>query len=142
MKTLIAEDDFIARRILKEILSPFGECDVVVDGEEAVQAFRLAWEEIDPYNLVCLDIMMPNMDGKEALKQIREIENKIGVEGSAEVKVIMITALGDPKTVIESFYEGGATSYIVKPINKATLLDEIRSLGFELDGVAGVENDG
>ncbi len=129
MKILIVEDDFIARRILKEILSPYGECDIVVDGEEAVRAFRLAWEELEPYDLICLDIMMPNLDGQEALRTIREIEKEIGVEGSKETKVIMITALGDPKNVVEAFYQGGATSYIVKPIDKTRLLEEVRSFG-------------
>jgi two-component system chemotaxis response regulator CheY len=129
MKILIVEDDFISRRILKEILTEFGDCDIVVDGDEAVQAFRLAREEKVPYQLVCMDIMMPNMDGQEALKQIREIEKAAGVRGSEEVKVIMITALDDPKTVFHAYYRGGATSYIVKPIEKDKLIQEIRTLG-------------
>lgn len=129
MRVLVVEDDFTARRVLKEILSPLGDCDVVVDGNEAVQAFRLAWEEDHPYDLVCLDIMMPFMDGHEALAQIREMEKQMGIRGSAEVKVIMITALGDPKTVVNAFYKGGATSYLVKPVEKKRLLEEIRNLG-------------
>ena len=129
MKILIAEDDFIARRALKEIINQLGDCDVVIDGEEAVEAFRLAWEENDPYDLICLDIMMPNMDGKEALKNIRDIEKTLGIKGSKEVKVIMVTALGDPKTVFESYYQSGATSYVVKPVDKDKLINEIRSLG-------------
>lgn len=127
MRALIAEDDFIARKYLKEILSPYGDCDIVVDGQEAVQAFRLAWDEKKPYDLICLDIMMPNMDGHQALREIREMEKNIGIKGSSEVKVIMITALGDPKNVFEAYYKGGATSYIVKPVDRAKLLEEIRS---------------
>ncbi|MEZ4527246.1 MAG: response regulator [Desulfobacterales bacterium] len=129
MKILIAEDDFISRRILKEILSPYGDCDVVVDGEEAVQAFQMAIEEKKPYDLICMDIMMPNTDGHEALKRIRETEKAEGIRGSAEVKVIMVTALDDPKTVFQAFYKGGATSYIVKPIDQKKVTGEIRSLG-------------
>ncbi len=129
MKILIAEDDFISRRILKEILAPYGDCDVVVDGKEAVQAFHMAIEENRPYDLICLDIMMPNTDGQEALKQIREIEKIAGIRGSAEAKVIMVTALDDPKTVFQAFYKGGATSYIVKPIDKKKVIGEIRALG-------------
>ena len=129
IKILIVEDDFIVRRILKDILSPYGDCDIVVDGEEAIQAFRLAWEEKEPYDLICLDIMMPKLDGQEALRRIREMEKEIGIQGSAEVKVIMVTALDDPKNVVEAYYRGGATSYIVKPIVKVRLLDEIRSFG-------------
>ncbi len=63
------------------------------------------------------------------MKRIRSIENEIGIEGSAEAKVIMVTALGDPKNVVEAFYGGGATSYIVKPISRDKLISEIKSLG-------------
>jgi len=129
MRILIAEDDFISRRILKEILAPYGDCDVVVDGEEAVQAFQMAIEDGKPYDVICLDIMMPRTDGHEALKRIRETEKTAGIRGSAEVKVIMVTALDDPKTVFQAFYKGGATSYIVKPIDKDKVIGEIRSLG-------------
>ena len=129
MRVLIAEDDFVARRILKEILSPYGDCDVVVDGEEAVRAFQLAQEEKNPYHLVCLDIMMPNLDGQDALKRIRALETDRGIDKKAETKVIMITALSDPKTVFNAFYRGGATAYIVKPIDKTKLLNEIRQFG-------------
>ncbi|MDM8535509.1 response regulator [Desulfobacterales bacterium HSG17] len=129
MKILIVEDDFISRRIIKDILSPYGDCDVVVDGGEAVQAFKLAHKANEPYNLVCMDIMMPNVDGQEALKQIRDFEKESGIKGSAEVKVIMVTALDDPKTVFKAYYKGGATSYIVKPIEKDKLIQEIRGLG-------------
>lgn len=128
MRILIVEDEFVSRRVLKEFLSPYGECDMVVDGEEAIEAFRLAWEEGDPYELICLDIMMPNIDGQEALMKIREIEKELGVKGQDEVKVIMVTALDDPKTVVEAFYKGGATSYIVKPVEREKLLKEVRSL--------------
>lgn len=128
MKTLIVEDNLTTRLILKDILSPYGECDIAVDGEEAVQAFKQAWEKGDPYELICMDIMMPNMDGHEALKQIREMEELLSVASSQEAKVIMTTALNDPKNVVKAYYKGGATSYIVKPINKQQLLDELRCL--------------
>lgn len=129
MRILIVEDDFASRRILKEILSPYGECDIVVDGDEAIQAFRLAWEEDDPYDLICMDIMMPNVDGHEALKQIRRMEKVIGVRGSDEAKVIMLTALDEPKDVFRAYYDAGATAYIVKPIDKHILLERVRRLG-------------
>ncbi len=129
MKTLIVEDDFITRRIIKEILTPYGSCDTVVDGLEAVQAFRMAWEDKKPYDLICMDIMMPNVDGQEALRRIREMEKRIGIQAIDEVKVIMISALSDSGNFLKAYYKGGATSYIVKPIEVDILLDEIRQLG-------------
>lgn len=129
MKILIAEDDFVARKILKEILMPYGDCDIVVDGEEAIQAFRLAWQDEQPYDLICMDIMMPNIDGQESIKQIRDIEAGIGVKPSREVKIIMISVLDDPKTVVTAFYRGGATSYITKPITRKKIIEELKSFG-------------
>lgn len=129
MRFLLAEDDFGSRRLLQVLLNPYGECDVVMDGAEAVEAFRLAWEDNQPYNAIFLDIMMPNLDGQEALRQIRSIEKELGIEGHGEVKVVMTTALEDPKNVVEAFYQGGATSYLVKPIEKNALKTELERLG-------------
>ncbi len=129
MKVLIVEDDFISRNLLQKILSPYGECDIAVDGEEAIEAYKLSRLKNEPYDLICMDIMMPNMDGHEALMKIREIEKEMGIRDAAEVKVIMTTALDDPKTVVKAFYRGGAASYIVKPISRQRLFQEMRKLG-------------
>jgi len=129
MKCLIVEDDFISRRILKELLAPYFDCDIAVNGEEAVTSFNLAHEATYPYDLICMDIMMPEVDGNEALARIRAAEKLMGIPQSLEVKVIMTTALDDPQTVIKSYYKGGATAYLVKPISKQKLLFEMRLLG-------------
>lgn len=129
MKCLIVEDDFISRRILKELLSSHFDSDIAVNGEEAVTSFRMAHEGKRPYDLICMDVMMPGVDGIEALKCIRELEREMGVPPELEVKVLMTTALDDPKTVINSFYKGGATSYLVKPVSKQKLMRELRTFG-------------
>lgn len=129
MKTLIVEDDLIARFLIKEILCKYGTCDMVADGEEAVAAFQMALEKDAPYDLICMDIMMPRISGQEALLQIRAIEKERGATRADEVKVVMITALDDAKNVMDAYYKGRATSYIVKPVDKEKLLEEIRLLG-------------
>jgi two-component system, chemotaxis family, chemotaxis protein CheY len=129
LRVLIVEDDFVSRRILHNILSAHGECDIAADGKEAVQAFRLALDEDAPYDLICMDIMMPRMNGQEALLLIRQIEADLGVEDAEAVKVIMTTAVDDKKHVTEAFYQGGVSSYFVKPINKAKFLGELKILG-------------
>ena len=129
MKTLIVEDDFISRRILRELLNPYGEIEIAVDGEEAITAFKMAFDAKTPYELICMDIMMPKMDGREALRQIRKLEKEFEVPPNLEVKIIMTTALDDPKTVFDSFYQDGATAYLVKPISKQKLIRELRALG-------------
>ena len=129
MRILIVEDDFISRKLLQKTLSHHGECDIAVDGKEAIEAYKLATGEARPYDLICMDIMMPHIDGISALKAIRKIEKDSGVAAVNEVKVIMTTALNDPKTVVDSLYRAGATSYVVKPINTKELVAEIRKLG-------------
>lgn len=128
MRTLIVEDDFTSRRLLHGILAPYGHCDIAVNGREAIDAFRLAQEEFWPYDLICLDIVMPEMDGHEALREIRRLEREMGVGGAAGVRVIMTTALGDRKNVVEAA-KGGIEAYLGKPISKQRLLEEIRRLG-------------
>ncbi len=122
------DDDFKARRIVKDFLSPYGDCDTVVNGEEAIEAFILGWDQKQPYDLICMDIMMPDMDGQQALKRIREIEEKIGLNITNEVKVIMITALDDFKNVMQAYSKGYATAYLVKPIDKETLINTLHQM--------------
>lgn len=129
MKVLIVEDDFVSRKLLHRLLGHYGECDVAVNGNEAVDAFRMSMGGDSPYDLICMDIMMPGMDGQQALRIIRDLERERGIPEAEYVKVIMTTALDDPKNVVESLYKGGASSYVVKPIDKAKLLEEVKKLG-------------
>jgi len=128
LNILIVEDDYAGRRLLQKILSPYGNCDTALEGEEALRAFRLAWEREQPYNLICLDIMMPKMDGQEFLKRLRAWEQKRGIPLGRGTKVIITTALDDGENVVGAF-KSGCEAHIVKPIDKNKLLDEVRNLG-------------
>jgi two-component system chemotaxis response regulator CheY len=126
MKTLIVEDDFTSRLFMQTFLSRYGECHIAVNGIEAVEAFRLATEQGAPYDLICMDIMMPEMDGQEAVKQVRALEEARGILSHNGVKIIMTTAVTDMKEVIQSFQEL-CDAYLFKPIDTAKLLSELES---------------
>ncbi len=128
MKCLIVEDEFAARKLLQVYLSDYADCFIAVNGREAVDAFKDALSEGQPYDLICLDIMMPQMDGHDALAAIRQIEKEHGINGLDGAKVIMITALSDSKNIIGAFRKG-CEVYIVKPVKKEKLLEEMKKLG-------------
>ena len=127
MKTLIVEDDFTSRLLLQEILKTHGPIDTANNGKEAVAAVQKALDAGESYDLICLDIMMPEMDGQEALRKIREQEDQREIPSKDRVKIVMTTALDDPKNVIAA-YQNLCDTYIIKPIQKKMLLEALRKL--------------
>ena len=128
MKILIAEDDLASRRFLSKFLAQYGEVDLVVDGLEALDAYLIAVKEKALYDLICLDIMMPKVDGVKVLKAIRDFETKQGVVSEQRVKVIMTTALAETDYVNQAF-EIGCEAYAAKPIDTNKLIEVIKKLG-------------
>ena len=128
MKTLIVEDDFTSRLLLQELLKSYGPSHIAVNGKEAVEAVSTTLEANEPYDLICLDIMMPEIDGQQALREIRLMEKAKGIAGPDHVKIIMTTALGDRANVIKAAQQQ-CDCFLVKPIQKAKLLEELRKLG-------------
>jgi two-component system, chemotaxis family, chemotaxis protein CheY len=126
MKSLIVEDDFTSRLFLQKILLQYGEAHVAVDGEEAVIAVREALACGHPYDVVCLDIMMPGMDGHAVLDELRRIEEEHGIRGLKGVKVIMTTALSDMDNIMGSF-KGQCDAYMVKPVDTADLVGHLKA---------------
>lgn len=127
MKILIAEDDFASRKFMLRLLSKYGECDITVDGMEAVEAYAMALEENEGYDLVCLDIMMPVLDGYQALKKIREIENSFNIPEEKRAKIIMTTALSERRNVTKAF-DLGCTAYAGKPIDQKKFENVLKKL--------------
>jgi two-component system chemotaxis response regulator CheY len=72
--------------------------------------------------------MMPEINGLQSVLSIREIEASMNMPLTRKVKVIMTTALDDPRTVMKALYESDANSYLVKPIRLQKLVDELRKL--------------
>ena len=128
MKSLIVEDDFTSRLLMQKFLAPYGESHVAVNGNEAIEAFTQAINSDEPYQLICLDIMMPEMDGHATLKEIRAYEENKGIMVGDGVKIIMTTALGDMDnklTAVKEFCD----AYLVKPIDRSKVLELIDSFG-------------
>jgi len=129
MRSLIIEDDYLNRSILLDFLSRRGHCDVRADGEEGLAAFVKALEDEAPYRLIMLDIWLPRKNGKDVLQAIRRIEQERGVSPRDEVKVVILTVDDDPELVMDVFRRGGATDYLLKPIDLNQLDKIIKDFG-------------
>jgi len=128
MKILIVEDDFTSRYGLQVMLEKYGECYSVVNGEEAMEVFIGEFEKGESFDLVCLDIMMPKMDGQEVLKKIRKYERLNEIHAFEErSKILMITALNDYSNIKEAFWEI-CDDYLIKPIEEKDIVEKLKKL--------------
>lgn len=130
MRILIAEDDLVSRKFLSKVLAEYGDCDITVDGIEALEAFLLAWDEGNPYELICLDVMMPKLDGMKVLQTIRELEKERNVPEEKMAKIIMTTVLNDTENVMGAF-QHGCQAYAAKPIDIEKFKNVLEKLGIK-----------
>jgi two-component system, chemotaxis family, chemotaxis protein CheY len=127
MHTLIVEDDPVSSKFLCKLLSTFGCCDTAHGGRQAVEIFRRSLDQYEPYDLICMDIMMPEINGHEALYRIREIEKQARIPAADEVKVIITTALNGPQDVADALFKGGACAYFIKPLKVDDFIHELKN---------------
>jgi two-component system chemotaxis response regulator CheY len=129
MRFLIVDDDFTNRKVLQKMLSEYGDSEIAANGREAVIAFEEAWREEQPYDLIFLDIMMPEMNGHEVLQSIRNFEQErdIHLGSDLSARIIMTTALDDRRSILDS-YRDGTDGYLVKPITLDSLRKELQRL--------------
>lgn len=131
MNIITVDDNKMNLLVIEKILKKAGYGDVTgVTSAKALFSLLEMDSTIDvPVNLILMDMMMPDIDGIEATKQIRKDRRY------KDVPIIFVTALGDSNKLAEAF-DAGAFDYVLKPINKVELLARIRSalrLKFEKD---------
>ena len=126
-KVLIAEDDMASGKFLMKLLSKYGHVDLARDGIEAVDNFVKAASSEEKYDLVCLDIMMPKIDGYKALESIRNAERKLGIPRISRCKIIMISALDEGFD--SSYASDDYDEYICKPIDIVKFDNIIKKMG-------------
>lgn len=127
VRILIVEDDLTTRDLMQVLLNEYGQCSFATNGTEAIEKVSKALDENKPFNLICLDIIMPEMDGLEALKKIREAEEAHGIQAENSVKVIMITTASQQAKTMRAFHYG-CNGFLVKPISKEAILKEMKKL--------------
>jgi two-component system chemotaxis response regulator CheY len=131
MKILIVDDDMSTRQLLHAILMNYATCDLAVDGKEAIEYVSISIENDDIYDVIFLDIMMPELNGHEALTEIRRIEEENDILIGNGSKIVMQTCLDDKENILSSFREG-CEYYIMKPYNKNKIVELMKSMGYSL----------
>jgi two-component system chemotaxis response regulator CheY len=125
-KSLVAEDDATNRVLLQTFLSRFGECQIAEDGRQAVQAVKEAREARMSFDLICMDLRMPVMDGLDAIREIRAQEKAVAAFKTA--KIFVTTAHSDMESITAAM-EGRCDAYLIKPIDTEKLLGELKAAG-------------
>lgn len=130
MRFLIAEDDAVSARVLKKIVERFGDVETAENGELAFDLFQQKLDAGSPFDVIFLDIMMPEVGGQEALEAIREYEEMKGVDPAQGSKVIMVTALTDGGNIYQAL-RNSCVDYVTKPVSLDGISRCLQRLGFQ-----------
>lgn len=101
--------------------------ETAVNGQDAIEMFKIHLIHSKPFDLILLDIVMPGMDGIKVLKAIRDIEKEHNVEAEKKVKIVMVTSHSH-KDVVLAALKSGCDGYIVKPVRRDVLIKKLKEL--------------
>lgn len=127
MKILIAEDDRLSRTFLEEFMKDYGTCDSAEDGMAVLDYYLDSLKTGEPYDLLCLDIIMPKVDGLKVLKVIRSLEKQHNISVEKHLRIIMMTAIADMEYVDQAF-QLGCDAYASKPIDTEKVQEVMQNL--------------
>lgn len=127
MRCLIVDDETICRKSVALVLKGMAHCDEAANGSEAVIKFSEALKKDEPYDVICLDIIMPGMDGHDTAREIRRIESEMS--SSKKTNIIMLTVLDSVNDAMRSFCYANSTAYMVKPASKDKFIRTFKEVG-------------
>ncbi len=128
MRVLVVDDDFIALSKLVAILGRYGECEAATYGKQAMKMFCDAAAQGHPYDLITLDIEMPEINGIELLKMMVEKED---ISQIPRAKKIMITGSSSRGNVFQAV-ENRCDAFLVKPVTSDVMSRLLVKLGLRL----------
>jgi two-component system, chemotaxis family, chemotaxis protein CheY len=129
VRCLVVDDDELGRELISQYLDGVAVCEMAENGVEAVDMFRNALEGGQPYDLIILDIVMPEMDGHTAAKEIRLIEKEWGISINEGVSIMVLSSLNTPGDVIKSYLSARSAAHLVKPVQPKKLLATLSKMG-------------
>ena len=128
MKTLVTDDELVSRNKLQKIMENFGESIAAENGKAAIARINEAFDKGARFDVITLDVSMPEMDGKEVLLAIRELERKKGLSKDEQIKVLMVSSNVEKDTIMTCI-QAGCNDYIAKPVDKDKIINKLKKLG-------------
>lgn len=125
---LVVDDDELGRELLVLNMEGIAWCDTASNGREALQKYSASLAA-QPYDIIFLDIIMPEMDGHEAAKTIRRMELEQGITPDKGVNIIVMSALNTPQDIVKSYISAQSVAHLVKPVKPEKLKKTLRQLG-------------
>ncbi|HXE95153.1 MAG TPA: response regulator [Dongiaceae bacterium] len=119
MKALIVDDVEMNRELLAIFLEGRATVVCAKSGEDALKLVEDVLGTDAYFDLICMDIFMPGMDGHETLKKIREMEAACG----ARATVFMVTGSSSPDDMFDALMQGGCDDYLTKPLMQQSFND-------------------
>ena len=126
MKILVVDDEYTSLMILNHLLKPYGECNSATNGKQAFTMFKKAYEESKPYDLITLDLEMPEMRGDNVAKSIRLWERVNQSIVRKAVKMFIVTSKDDKLSKFLA-RQKGCDGFLVKPISKESISDALEN---------------
>ena len=130
MKILVVDDEVVSRKKMAKIVSEFGQVDSVKNGKAAISTIKTALEDWKLYQLITLDVSMPDISGTEVLTSIRQLEKERGLDDDEKSKILMVTSHSDVETVKACV--GKCDGYVIKPFNKEVLVEKMKKIGMDV----------
>lgn len=129
MRILIIEDDPVSALYMEQVLIEFGATEVAEDGRKGLLAFERALSRQEPFDVLFVDLMLPEMDGHQTLERIRALEDSLGLPPQRRAKAIVVTSSEDQRHVTRAFFRGEAVAYLNKPVSRERMAEELHRFG-------------
>jgi DNA-binding NarL/FixJ family response regulator len=125
MRCLVIDDEPIARLQLRLLLESHGRVDEAPDAIAGLQRIRDAIADNDPFDLVCMDLSMPGPSGIDAIKMVKDVDQKL--RRGKHTNVVVVTASDDQKDMRAALQQH-VDGYLLKPVTPGQIVETIGPL--------------
>ncbi len=129
MRTLVVEPSPVNRAFLLGVMEDQGPCVAAATAGEGLRLFLQALEREEPFDVVFLDVQLPDMNGLQALETMRAEEARLGVPPLKAAKALITSAADDERAAARAYFQGQAISYLTRPLTVGKIFNELERFG-------------